>query len=223
MSRVLVVAAHPDDEILGLGGCIRKRVNNGDEVTCLILGEGMTSRDDIDQADLERLHNDTMEASKIIGFKTVRFADFPDNKFDSVPLLGIIKVVSALVDEIKPEIVYTHHHGDLNIDHRKTYEAVITACRPVGDYSVKEIYAFETPSSTEWNFTYGQDSFKPNVFVDIEQEMNLKIKAMDCYKTELRAFPHPRSLEALRIIAGKWGTVVGKRYVEAFELVRKVE
>ncbi|MBS4537828.1 PIG-L family deacetylase [Clostridium sp. D2Q-11] len=227
MSKILVVAAHPDDEILGLGGTIRKRIDQGDIVDCLILGEGMTSRgnkrDDTDEQVLESLHKDTLDSAKIIGFRSVYFSNFPDNRFDSVDLLDIIKEVEKYITILNSDIIYTHHYGDLNIDHKKTFEAVITASRPVGEYSVKEIYCFETPSSTEWNFQYGDNMFKPNVFIDIKETLEEKLNAMACYKTELGEYPHPRSLKALKLIAARWGTVVGKEYVEAFELIRKVQ
>jgi LmbE family N-acetylglucosaminyl deacetylase len=227
MKTMLTIVAHPDDEILGVGGTLAKYINDGDEVYCLILGEGMTSRnkkrEDTEQEKLEELHNDTLKAAEIIGFKDVFFSNFPDNRFDSVDLLDIIKEIEKYIVKINPDIIYTHHHGDLNIDHQKTFEAVLTACRPVGEYNIKEIYAFETPSSTEWNFSYGDNSFNPNVFVDITEIIDKKLKAMGCYQSEIRDYPHPRSIEALKTISKKWGTVVGKEYVEAFELVRQVK
>ncbi|MFZ7133088.1 MAG: PIG-L deacetylase family protein [Eubacteriales bacterium] len=226
MSRILVIVAHPDDELLGLGGTIRKRVINGDIADCIILGEGYTSRgerrEDTDQKLVSSLHEDAKKAAQITGFRDIYFESLPDNRFDSMDLLDVIKVVEKHIEKLKPDVVYTHHHGDRNIDHRITYEAVLTACRPVGEYSVNDIYTFETPSSTEWGFTRGSSTFTPNVFEDITDTLEYKINAMACYKTELRDYPHPRSLKALEIIAAKWGMVVGKRYVEAFELVRSM-
>ena len=224
MKQILVVAAHPDDEILGLGGTVKKHVNDGDEFYVLILGEGMTSRNDEDKADkLKELHEDVYKAANVIGFKKVYLSKFPDNRFDSVDLLDIIHEIERYVDKLNPEIIYTHHPGDLNIDHKKTFKALITACRPVGDYNVKKIIAFETPSSTEWNYNYNDNSFKPNYFVDIEDTLEAKINAMECYNTEIRDYPHPRSSKALKVIASRWGTTVGKNYVEAFEIIREVK
>lgn len=227
MNKILVVAAHPDDEILGLGGTIRKYINRGYKAECFILGEGQTSRNQNGGADLSSilkdLKADAGRSGEIIGYSKINFLDLPDNKFDTVALLNITKAIESYIADYQPDIVYTHHYGDLNIDHRITFEAVLTACRPVGDYTVKEIYCFETPSSTEWNFKYGEASFKPNVFIDIGDTMECKLKAMECYTSEIREYPHPRSLKALEIIAARWGTVVGTKYAEAFELIRKVD
>jgi len=138
---------------------------------------------------------------------------------DSVDLLDIVKIVEKFINIYQPEIIYTHHSGDLNIDHRLTYQAVMTATRPMQDQCVKEIYTFEIPSSTEWSFDY---SFKPNIFVDISDMIDLKLQALNCYESEMREFPHPRSPEAIRVNALRWGSVVGCNYTEAFCLVRKV-
>ena len=225
--KILTIAAHPDDELLGLGGTIRKRVNDGDKADCLILGEGLTSRgndrEQVSKESLKELYFDTYQAAEYIGYDNLYFSKLPDNRFDSVDLLDIIKEIEKIIKKVQPDIVYTHHYGDLNIDHQRTFEAVITACRPVGVYGVKEIYAFETPSSTEWNFQYGDKTFKPNLFVDITETIEAKLNGMNCYDSEKRGHPHPRSLKALKTIAARWGTVVGSEYVEAFELIRKVE
>lgn len=222
MSKILVIAAHPDDELLGLGATIRKRVNRGDTADCIILGEGMTSRQNkregIDGILIKQLHENSRKAAKIIGFENVYFEKLPDNRFDGVEMLDIIKIIEGYIEKLKPDIVYTHHKGDRNIDHRITYEAVLTACRPVGAYPVKEIYVFETPSSTEWGFSK-EESFFPNVFEDVSETLTFKLEAMKCYQTEIRDYPHPRSLKALEIIASRWGSVVGLKYAEAFTLI----
>ena len=226
MKKILVVAAHPDDEILGVGGTVLKHSLNGDECFALILGEGMTSRYDkrelANSIKVEKLHEDTYKAAEIIGYKKIHMENLPDNRFDSIPLLDVVKIIEKYIEYIKPDIIYTHFGGDLNIDHKITFEAVLTASRPMGQEYVKEIYAFETVSSTEWNFN-GIDSFKPNYFVDITETLDMKLKAMECYKSELKEFPHPRSNENLKASAIKWGSVVSKMYVEAFQVMRIIK
>ena len=223
MEKILVVAAHPDDELLGLGGTIRRLSNEGKEINALILAEGITSRaetrDGADVNELKKLRKDACKAAKIIGYRSIDFYGFPDNRMDEVDLLDIIKVVSKYIEKFQPDTVFTHHHGDLNIDHRRTCEAVLTACRPVGDYRVKRIYAFETPSSTEWNYIYNEP-FTPNVFIDITDTIDVKIRGMSCYRSESANYPHPRSEETLRSLGKLRGSSVGFELAEAFELLR---
>ena len=227
MSKLLVVAAHPDDEILGVGATIAKRVKNGDEAYALILGEGQTSRWDkrdlASKSCVSELHKDTLDAAEIIGYKKVYFENIADNRFDSVDLLDVVKCVEKYIKELNPDVVYTHHLGDLNIDHQITHKAVLTATRPIGDYPVKEIYAFETVSSTEWNFGNRENLFVPNVFEDVTNFLEKKCEAMVAYKSELCKYPHPRSLRMLKAVAEKWGATVGFEYVEAFEVIRVVK
>ncbi|MCK4786756.1 MAG: PIG-L family deacetylase [Desulfobacteraceae bacterium] len=220
--KILVVAAHPDDEVLGCGGTIAKLANKACEVYTLLLGRGIAARcDDKDCQDLsgktEELRRCTDDANRIIGVKKVFSYDFPDNRFDLVALLDIVKVVEEVKNRIKPDIIFTHYEKDLNIDHRITYEAVITATRPQPDETVKEIYSFEVLSSTEWNYPL---SFLPDVFFDISETMDLKLKALGCYKTELREFPHPRSSKGAESNAKTWGMKLGIEYAEAFKCVR---
>ncbi len=224
--RALVIAAHPDDEILGCGGTVARLIQEGHEVDFAILGEGMTSRysqraaADADQ--LVKLRRQAHAAAAKVGVKSVVLHAMPDNRLDTVPLLEIVKLVEGLVDEVKPEVIYTHHNGDLNVDHGVVHRAVLTATRPVAGQTVREIYAFEVPSSTEWAFQRFEPSFRPNVFVDVSGTLETKIAAMACYETEARQFPHPRSPDALRAIAARWGSVAGCMAAEAFELVRSV-
>lgn len=220
--KILAVAAHPDDEILGCGGTIARLVEEGYQSYTLILCEGITSRDEKRarkkrEKEIKRLREDAYKANRVIGVEDVFTHNFPDNRFDTVPLLSIVKVIEGIKNKIKPDIIYTHHRNDLNIDHRITYVAVLTACRPIKGETVKEIYSFEIPSSTEWAYP---NTFAPNVFMDIAESMNLKVAALNTYKSELRRFPHPRSEKSIKVIAAKWGCVAGLCYAEAFEAIR---
>jgi LmbE family N-acetylglucosaminyl deacetylase len=221
---VLVVAAHPDDEILGCGGTMARLVREGNHVSIAILAEGMSSRyaqrEDADQQKLQHLHAQARLAADKVGAKELVLCKLPDNRLDTVPLLDVVKIVEDLIARFHPETIYTHHPGDLNIDHGVVHRAVLTATRPVSGQCVRDIYAFEVPSSTEWTFQRIEPPFRPNVFVDITNELETKIAALACYDTEVRSFPHPRSAEALRAIAMRWGSVAGLQAVEAFELIR---
>lgn len=225
----MVVVAHPDDELLGLGATIHRLVYEYNcTIRAIILGEGITSRSDV--RDLEKwkreleIHRANIEAArKQIGYESVGVYDFPDNRFDTVALLDIIKVVEKEKESFKPEVIFTHHGGDVNIDHQRTFEAVITACRPMSHERVKTIITFETPSGTEWRSPSDPRHFLPNLFVSVSEEnLQAKIKGMESYEFEKRAFPHPRSPEALRIQAQRWGVAIGKDLAEAFQLIRGI-
>jgi LmbE family N-acetylglucosaminyl deacetylase len=225
MDTILVIAAHPDDEVLGCGGTMARLALEGNNVFTLILGEGVTSRDR--KRDLVKRENEIAElkkqaenANRILGVKKVYTFDFPDNRFDSVPLLDIIKTIEEVKDGFKPDIVFTHHIGDLNIDHQVTFKAVMAACRPAIGESVKEIYSFEIPSSTEWNAPSSLTYFMPDYFADVNKSLEIKINALKEYKTELRDFPHPRSLKAVTLNAKQWGVKMGFEAAEAFKTVR---
>ena len=221
--KILIIAAHPDDEVLGCGGIIAKYSQSND-IFIAILGEGISSRyqtrDEVKEKELLDLKQQSREVGKFLGVKENLFFDFPDNQFDSVPLLKIVKKIEGVIEKVRPEIIYTHHSGDLNIDHRIIFQAVLTATRPVNNCPVKEIYSFEVPSSTEWSFQKINGPFLPNVFEDISETWEKKIQAMRMYKTEIKEFPHPRSEQAILAIAKKWGSTAGLKYAEAFELIR---
>lgn len=223
--KVLVIAAHPDDEVLGCGGTIAKHVQDGDNVSILILGEGITSRGEKKAEKIKKkikeLKENAKKAASILGVKKIFTFDFPDNRFDTVPLLDIIKVIEDVKKAANPEIVYTHHAGDLNIDHQITLKSVLTAFRPIKGEKTRKILSFEVPSSTEWGAP-GAGNFIPNLFVDISKTIDKKIEALRAYKSELREYPHPRSPKALKIIAGRWGSSVGLEFAEAFVVVREV-
>jgi len=224
--RVLVVAAHPDDEVLGCGATIARLAHEGREVYIAILGEGITARharrEEGNPAEVKALQECSRRAAAQLGAKDVFLHDLPDNRFDTVPLLDAVKIVEALIARLQPQVVYTHHGGDLNIDHSITSRAVLTATRTVPGCPVKELLFFEVPSSTEWAFQQYEPVFRPTVFTDVRGTIETKIEAMKLYEGEARAFPHPRSSEALRAIARRWGSVAGVEYAEAFALVRSV-
>jgi LmbE family N-acetylglucosaminyl deacetylase len=223
---VLIVAAHPDDEILGCGGTMARLANEGAEIRIAILAEGMTSRyqqrDQANQKDLSHLHGNAQQAADTVRAKEPVLCKLPDNRLDTVPLLDVVKLVEDLIEKFKPSVIYTHHSGDLNVDHGVVNRAVLTATRPIPGQPVREIYAFEVPSSTEWAFQRLEPTFRPNVFVDISTTLDTKVSALACYDTETRKFPHPRSPEAIRAIAMRWGSVAGFQAAEAFELIRSL-
>jgi len=225
-SRILIVAAHPDDEILGCGGTMTRLSREGHDVYIAILAEGMSSRserrEDADPQQIKHLHARAQQAADKVGGKELVLCKLPDNRLDTVPLLDVVKIVEGLVARFRPEVIYTHHPGDLNVDHGVVHRAVLTATRPMAGQGVRDVYAFEVPSSTEWSFQRLEPSFRPNVFVDVAESLETKIAALACYDTETRKFPHPRSPEALRAIATRWGSVAGLPAAEAFELIRSV-
>jgi N-acetylglucosamine malate deacetylase 1 len=217
---ILIIAAHADDEALGCSGTIFRHVDNGDSVHLLLMTDGVSSRYVAGDEIQVRL-NSLQDAAEAMGISTFKTLSFPDNKMDSIPLLEIIKEIEKAIMNLQPEVIYTHHIGDLNVDHQVTHKAVITACRPQPDFCVKEIYAFEVLSSTEWQ-TPGVESFNPNVFVDITDYIDIKKQVLEVYSEEMRQPPHSRSIDnALRLNALR-GNSVGVDYAEAFELIRMI-
>ncbi len=227
--KIMLVVAHPDDELLGLGATMNKLITEYNVTThVIILGEGITSRaDNRDvekwKSELEIHRNNIKEAQAAIGYHSVSIYDFADNRFDTVAMLDIVKVIEKEKAAFNPEIIFTHHGGDVNVDHQRTFEAVITACRPMAHEQVKTIISFETPSGTEWRAPTDPRHFLPNMFVSVsEKNIDAKIKGMESYEFEKRAYPHPRSPEALKIQAQRWGVAVGCNFAEAFCIVRNI-
>lgn len=227
--KIMVVVAHPDDELLGLGATMHRLILECNVQThVVILGEGITSRsekrdENLWETELATHKQNIRNAAEAIGYGSVKTYDFPDNRFDSVALLDIIKIVEKEKQVFQPDVIFTHHGGDVNIDHQRTFEAVITACRPMAGEVVKTIISFETPSGTEWRASTDPRHFIPNSFVEVkEANMQAKILGMESYEFEKRAYPHPRSPDALRIQAQRWGVSVGVDYAEAFCIVRDI-
>lgn len=226
MKTILVIAAHPDDEVLGCGGTIAKHVSSGDVVHVLILAEGATSRDERRDckkrtSELSGLVNSAHKANDLLGVRTLKMHNFPDNRMDSIDLLDIVKVIENQIYRIQPDIIYTHHAGDVNVDHRRTHEAVVTACRPLPQQCVKTLLFFEVPSSTEWQTAGSAQLFSPNWFVDVSLSLALKLEALKIYLPEMREWPHARSIKAVEHLACWRGASVGCEAAEAFVLGRQ--
>jgi len=216
---VLVVAAHPDDEALGCGGAMARHAAEGRRVEVLFVADGVGARGP-DDAALARRRAAAREAARILGASPPRFLDFPDNRLDGVDLLDVVRAVEAAVREVGPRLVYTHHGGDLNVDHGVVHRAVLTACRPLPGSGVDGILAFETPSSTEWSSAAVGPAFAPTMFTDVAAHLDAKAAALAAYGEEMRAFPHPRSETAVRALAAVRGAAAGLEAAEAFEVVR---
>ncbi len=221
--RVLVVAAHPDDEVLGCGGTIAKHVENGDEVRIALMSMGVTSRfhpgRDPTGMSFTMMQEVIDRAGDKLGTGGGAYqANLPDQRFDSKDRLEVVRRLESVTREVSPEIVYTHHMGDLNLDHRITCEAVLTACRPLPGSPVKAIYGFEVVSSTEW----GVEPFVPNRFVDISKTLRKKFRALRAYRDEMRKFPHARSYANVGALARHRGASVGVKAAEAFTVLREI-
>ena len=222
---ILILAAHPDDEVLGCGGTIAKLADEGAIIHVAFLADGVFSRADAQIKQQEELRIRRAAAQKacdILGVKSVSFGDFPDNRMDTVALLDITKALENLIAEYMPEVVFTHHAGDVNIDHRRMHEAAVTACRPQRGHPVKTLLCFEVPSSTEWQLPGSAPVFAPNWFVDISDTLDRKFAALDAYAAELRDWPHPRSRQGVEHLARWRGATVGVDAAEAFMLGRQL-
>jgi LmbE family N-acetylglucosaminyl deacetylase len=220
--RVLVVAAHADDEVLGCGGTIARHVDEGDCVSVVYMADGVGSRGAEGSDELQRRNEARDEALKTLGVTDCYALDFPDNRMDSLPLLDVVQSLEPIFEKLRPTQVYTHHQGDLNVDHRVTHQAVMTACRPLPGRSVNEILTFEVMSSTEWA-THGVSHFVPNTFINISSYLDLKIRALNAYQMELREWPNSRSLLHLKLLAQHRGATVGIDAAEAFQLERLIK
>jgi LmbE family N-acetylglucosaminyl deacetylase len=218
--NILLVAAHPDDEVLGAGATLARHANAGDNVTILILATGLDSRGAADAQTHRKLRHQAETSATILGVRDLNFGTFPDNRMDTVALLDVVKAIEDLAGRTNPHIVYTHCARDLNVDHEITARAVATAFRPLPNASATRILAFDVPSATDWNPSAAP--FAPTTFVDATATLELKLKAMACYEGELRPFPHARSLEGIRARAVAWGTHVGLAAAEPFELMREI-
>lgn len=225
MKKALVIAAHPDDEVLGMGGTISKFVKNGITVDVLIVTDGSSAqyRDSDHLAEIiEAKKKETRNCADVLGVRDIYYGELPDMKLDTTPHIRINQVIEDVIDKVQPEAVFTHFWGDVNCDHQNVYKSTLVAVRPVMGQVVKELYCYRVPSSTEWTPNKADTMFMPNYFVDIEQYAEQKYKAFSCYSTELREYPHPRSVQYLRENDKVVGLRVGLLAAEEFVLLRKL-
>jgi LmbE family N-acetylglucosaminyl deacetylase len=220
-TRVAVIGAHPDDELLGAGATLAMHVRSGAEVHAAVISDGVGSRYPGDMR--PTLEKDGQRAAEIMGFASLRFLGLPDQRLDTVPAIELTQLIEAVLDDVRPHLVYTHFPDDVNIDHGLVARAAWTACRPYYRGELRRFAVFETPSSTEWAWPIDGASLLPNLFVDVADTLDTKIAAMECYETELRDYPHPRSSRALRERAAFWGSQVGCGSAEPFRILRQVE
>ena len=221
-NTVLVVAAHADDEALGCGGTIAKHIAAGDQVEVIFLTNGVSARVYHNHDDTAQRSLASIKAMKALGVTNIHPFNFPDNKMDTVPLLDIVKVIEQIINNVEPNIIYTHFIYDLNIDHQVTHKAVMTACRPQQHSSVKKILTFEVLSSTEWNSS-ALPQFNPQYIIDIADYWETKVQALQCYQEEMRTFPHSRSIECVEALATLRGATHGFAKAEAFFVERILE
>lgn len=227
MKTALVVAAHPDDEVLGCGATMARLAHEGWAVHVLIVAEGATSRTDkrdptLHEEALSELAQCAQKANAVLGAASVTLLTLPDNRMDGMDLLDVVKIVESAIAAHQPSLVLTHHVGDVNVDHVILHKAVVTACRPQPGHPVKTLLFFEVASSTEWQPSGSGMPFAPNCFYDVTQFLDKKLQALDAYKPEMRAFPHPRSVEAVTHLARWRGATAGHAAVEAYMLGRTI-
>ena len=225
MEKILVVVAHPDDEVLGMGGSIAKFSAEGKQVHLLIVTDGSSSqyRDSKDLCKIiENKKIETTKSADILGIKSITYGELPDMRLDSISHVLINEVIEKAVREIKPDTVFTHFWGDVNMDHRRVYESTMVAVRPQSNQIVKNVLCYSVPSSTEWSPNVLPTMYMPNYFVDIEGFDDKKYDAMACYETECRAYPHPRSIEHIRKQDNAEGLKIGRESAESFVLLRSI-
>ncbi len=218
--KVLVVAPHADDEVLGVGGTIAKYFDEGNEVYVCVVTTGHPSM--FSQEVLDKLRNEAIESHKFLGVKQTYFLDLPAVMLSEVPKHEVNKKINEVIDEVQPDIVFIPHFGDMHLDHYIVAQAAMVGVRPIKDHRILEVYSYETLSETEWNIPHVTNIFIPNTYIDITSYLDKKKKAMEYFTTQLTEFPHPRSIEAIESLAKLRGSTIGVKAAEAFCLIRKI-
>ena len=219
--KIAAIFAHPDDEVLACGGTLAAHADAGDEVRIFIMATGATSRGGEQNAYIAALRKQAEQAARVLDAAGVEFGKFPDNRMDSVDLLDVVKAIEAFLAKFPADVIYTHHAGDMNVDHGVIHRAVATACRPLPGLRPMEILTCEINSSTEWAPPSLQP-FVPTEFIGIAKSLDRKVKALECYADEIRPWPHPRSSDGVRVLARWRGTQCGLEAAEAFASMRRV-
>lgn len=211
--KILVIAPHNDDEILGVGGTIKRYINEGHDVyVCEVTSGPM----------YKTLQGEALSAHEFLGIKKTYFLNLPVGKLKTMEPYQLNDSISKVIKEIEPEIVFIPFWGDMHLDHKEVAEASMVPLRPINPYSVKEIYMYETLSETGWNLPLNDKSFCPDVWIDISNTLDDKLKAMNYYQSQLKEYPSPRSLDAIKALAMYRGATVGVKYAESFKLVRRI-
>lgn len=210
---VLVFAPHNDDELLGVGGTVLKLSGKGYTVTVCEVTSGPS---------FQRIKEEAIKAHQVLGVKEAVFLELPSSKLEGLPKAKMCLQFGEVVKQVRPEIVFIPHYGDLHLDHRWVVESALVALRPLNAPFVKKILAYETLSETEWNSPSAANAFLPNYWVDVSEELDRKLAAMECYQSQLHDFPHPRSLQAIRALAEYRGSTIGTKAAEAFMLIRGI-
>ena len=220
MKNILIIAPHPDDEVLGCGGIMKKYADNNNSVYVLVITRGTPKL--YSDEKIDNVRNEAKSAHKILGVKETYFFDFHAPDLDITSRADISRAIAKILNELKIDELYLPHRGDIHHDHGIVFHAGLVAARPVGNYTVNNIYCYETLSETEWAAPFGDDAFIPNHFVNVEFEMKAKLEAMQCFKSQVRPFPSTRSLETIESLAKFRGATVGFKRAEAFMTIRTI-
>jgi N-acetylglucosamine malate deacetylase 1 len=218
--RILVIAPHPDDEVLGCGGTIARHVAHDDEVHVVVVTRG--AQELYSPEVVESGREELRKSQKLLNVSSTQFLDFPAPKLDTVDGYKLASAINSIIQSLRPHTLYIPHRGDIHIDHQAVYQAALVAARPINHCSVNQIFAYETLSETEWAPPSADAAFIPTVFVDITNYLDDKIQAMACYQSQLKQPPHPRSLQSIEALARLRGATVGLPAAEAFMLVREI-
>jgi len=219
--RVVVIGAHPDDELLGAGATLAMLVRAGAQVHAAVVCDAASGRRSPGVA--AALERDGQRAAEIMGFASLRFLRLPGQRLDTVPAADLTELIGGVLDDIRPQVLYTHVPDDVDIDHGLVARAAWRACRPDSRDGPHRFAAFEAPSSAEWAWAAEGNGLRPNLFVDVADTLDTKIAALECYETKARDYPHPSSMRALRERAAFWGSQVGCGAAEPFRILRQVE